>query len=271
MHHSSKLFPYQKREIFAKWKQGERVASLARNYRVSRPTIYKVLRDGKLNIFEQRSSKNQRWRNVFYGLKRLSETEKKLAAKIARKEHRLNRYEKSMPGEMVHVDTKRLPLLPGESPIQPREYLFVAIDDYSRTLYADIFPDKTAWSSAIFLEEIKRAMPFSIAMIYSDNGSEYKGRSDHPFVVLCRRYKIAQGFTQVKHPWTNGKAERVIKTLMCEWHRASHFVEREERRRRLYAFVNWYNQSRQHQSLNGKTPLERLEEFIARAKSVNNA
>lgn len=271
MHKYSKLFPYQKREIFAKWKQGERVTDLARHYRVSRPTIYKVLKNAKLGIFEQRNSKNQRWRNVFYGLKRLSQTEKLLAAKIARKEHRLNRYEKATPGEMVHVDTKRLPLLPGESPIQPREYLFVAIDDYSRTLYADIFPDKTAWSSAIFLEEVKRAMPFSIAMIYSDNGSEYKGRPDHPFVALCRRYKMAQGFTQVKHPWTNGKAERVIKTLMYEWHRASHFVEREERRRRLYAFVSWYNQSRQHQSLNGQTPLERLEEFIVRAKCVNNA
>lgn len=271
MHHNSKLFPYQKREIFARWKQGAKVAPLAREYKVSRPTIYKVLRDGKLNIFEQRSSKNQRFRNIFYGLRRLSETERQLAAKIARKEHRLKRYEKAIPGEMVHVDTKRLPLLPGESPIQPREYLFVAIDDYSRWLYADIFPDKTSYSSAIFLEEVRRAMPFHIAQIYSDNGSEYKGRKDHVFVATCKKYGIAQGFTKVKHPWTNGKAERVIKTLMQEWHKYQHFVERDIRRRFLYAYVNWYNQSRGHLSLDGQTPLERLEEFIARAKSVNNA
>lgn len=113
--------------------------------------------------------------------------------------------------------------------------------------------------------------------IYSDNGSEYKGRSSHPFVALCKRYGMAQGFTKVKHPWTNGKAERVIKTLMTEWHRGRHFISREERRRFLYAYINFYNQSRIHQSINS-TPLERLETYLDQVKktlfcndNVNNA
>lgn len=271
MHKNTKLLPYQRREIFRRWRMGEKVTDLAKHFLVSRPTVYKVLKEAKLGIFSQRHSMNNRYRNVFYGLRHISKTEKKLAAKIARKEHRLKRYEKSMPGEMVHVDTKRLPLMPGEAIIQPREYLFVAIDDYSRWIYADIFPDKTAYSSAIFLEEFKRAMPFCIEKIYSDNGSEYKGKKSHPFVALCIKYKIAQGFTKVKHPWTNGKAERVIRTLMTEWHRGRHFTSRDERRRFLYAYINWYNQSRQHQSLKDQTPLQRLEEFISQAKSVNNA
>lgn len=160
-------------------------------------------------------------------------------------------------------------MLRQEAIIQPREYLFVAIDDYSRYLFADIFPDKTSYSAAIFLEEARRSFPFPITGIYSDNGSEYKGRTGHPVNDLCKACKINQSFTKVKHPWTNGKAERVIRTLMEEWHsktRSNH-ISRDHRRRHLYAYVDWYNQNRFHLSLQS-TPLERLEKYL---KSVNNA
>lgn len=188
---------------------------------------------------------------------------------IEKRAHRLRRYEKSVPGEMIHADTKRLPLLAGESPRLNREYLFIAIDDYSRYLFADIFPDKTSYSAAIFLEEARRFFPFHIQTLYSDNGSEYRGTQEHPVHLLCTKHHIDQSFTKVKHPWTNGKAERVIKTLMTEWHsrtRSNH-LSRSHRRRHLYAFVDWYNQARIHQSLN-TTPLERL---VVYSKSVNNA
>ncbi len=274
MHKHTKLLPYQRREIFRRWAQGEKVTILSQQFFVSRPTIYKVVENAKLGIFENRKSMNKRYQAVYYGLRKLSKKEKEVAKKIAKRERRNNRYEKTMPGEMVHMDTKRLPLMPGEAIIQPREYMFVAIDDYSRWIYVDIFPDKTAYSAAIFLEEVKRAMPFHIEQIYTDNGSEYKGRKDHPFVSLCRRYGIAQSFTKVRHPQTNGKAERLHRTLMQEWHKRRHFTSRDERRRFLYAYCSWYNQSRLHQSLNS-TPLERLESFLARVKeesgSVNNA
>lgn len=276
MHKNTRLLPYQRREIYHRWKYGEKVATLARQFLVSRETVYKIIRNGKLNVFENRKSINERYRNIYYGLRNLSDTEKRLAKKIAAKEHRLKRYEKQMPGEMVHFDTKRLPLLWGEAITQPREYLFVAIDDYSRWMYADIFPDKTSYSSAIFLEEVRRAMPFHIERAYSDNGSEYKGTQSHPFVEVCKRYGIAQGFTQVKHPWTNGKAERVIKTLMTEWCRKGRiFNGRDERRKFLYAYVSWYNQVRPHQSLGNQSPLQRLEGYLERLKMqtqcVNNA
>jgi transposase InsO family protein len=253
-------------EIYRRWVLGEKIINLAKHWKVSRQTIYKIIRLGKYDIFKNRNSMNERYRNLYWGLRRLSKTERKLGGKLARKEHRLKRYEKSMPGEMVHVDTKRLPLLRGEGIIQPREYLFVAIDDFSRFLYADIFPDKTAYSSAIFLEEVRQSMPFAIEKIYSDNGSEYKGKNSHPFADTCKRYGYAQGFTKVKHPWTNGKAERVIKTLMTEWHtKSSGFVTREQRRKYLYAYTDWYNQSRIHGSIES-IPLQRLEQFIRRLK-----
>ncbi len=269
MHKNTKLLPYERREIFRRWGMSTSVASLAREYKVSRQTIYKVARHGKLHLFFNRSSENLRYRNIAWGLKRLGRTEQRVAARLSRREHRLNRYEKSIPGEMIHLDTKRLPLLSGESPRLNREYLFVAVDDYSRFLFADIFPDKTSYSAAIFAEEVRRFCPFPIQTLYSDNGSEYKGRADHPVSVFCRVNRISHSFTQVKHPWTNGKAERVIKTLMTEWHQRTrpNHLSRSHRRRHLYAFVDYYNQLRVHQSI-GTSPLARLESFL---QSVNNA
>lgn len=269
MHKNTKLLRWQREAIYQGWSEGTAVSQLSREFKVSRPTIYKVIREARLNVFVPHTSMNKRYKTVEWGLKRLSKTELAVAKKIARREKRNKRYERSIPGELVHLDTKRLPLLRGEAKNSPREYLFVAIDDHSRWLYADIFPDKTSYSAAIFADEMSKSVPFTVHALYSDNGSEYRGSALHPLVMLCKKKGWKQYFTQVKHPWTNGKAERVIRTLMDEWHprtRSNH-NSRNHRRRYLYAYVNWYNQNRHHQTIN-MTPLERLEHFL---NSVNNA
>lgn len=95
----------------------------------------------------------------------------------------------------------------------------MAIDDYSRELYAGIYCDKSGWSSATFLKNVLRECPYTIEETLTDNGTEYKGRADrHDFVQLCDLSGITQRFTQVNHPQTNGKAERVIRTLMECWY-----------------------------------------------------
>lgn len=271
MHKNTKLLPYQRREAYRRWLQGEKVAVLSKQFGVSRQTLYQIFKKARLEVFVNYSSMNERYRSVYYGLRRLSKVERVLAKKLAKRERRLKRYERAEPGELVHFDTKKLPLLPGEAMIQPREWLHVAVDDHSRWLYADIFPDKTSYSSAIHVEETIRAMPFRIETTYSDNGPEYRGRPDHSFVATCRRHGIDQKFTKPHTPRTNGKAERVIKTLMTEWHRRRRFLSREERRKFLYAYTRYYNQVRPHQSLNGQSPIERLETYLTRLKSVRNA
>lgn len=273
MHNHTKLLPYQRREVFRRWSSGEKVVDLAAHFCVSRQTLYKVFKKAKLGIFGNYTSKNFRYRQIVFGLKSLTKTERKVAAKVARKAHRLKRYEKDEPGEMVHFDTKKLPRLSGEGDEMPREWLHVAIDDFSRLLVADILPDKMSYSSAIHLSETIEVMPFVIQCAYSDNGSEYRGRPSHTFVKTCSDHGIVQKFTRPHHPYTNGKAERVIQTLMNEWHYGKHFTSREERRRFLYAYVNWYNQSRPHQSLGGQSPLTRLRSFVARVRpeSVTNS
>jgi transposase InsO family protein len=110
---------------------------------------------------------------------------------------------------MHHGDTKRLPLLEGQSTLERREYLFVAIDDFSRELHAAILPNKTQVSAKAFLEQ----GPYTIEQYYTDNGKEYKGDpKHHAFMKLCAENQIEQRFTRVRNPKTNGKAERVIKT-----------------------------------------------------------
>lgn len=268
MHQNTKLFPSQRRELYRRWIDGDTVTELASHYRVSRPTIYRTLKKAKLEVFVNLPSMNHRYRSIRYGLKHLSRTEKVLAKKLVRRAHRLRRYEKDAPGELVHFDTKKLPIMYGEAITTPREWLHVAVDDFSRFLVADIFPDKTSYSSAIFLEETIRTLPFRMEKAYSDNGSEYRGRPDHPFVAGLRRHRIDQGFTRPRHPFTNGKAERVIKTVMteCFGRGGRSFSSRNHRRRFLYAFVNWYNTTRPHESLGDVPPIRRLEEFLARVR-----
>jgi transposase InsO family protein len=261
MHKNTKLLPYQRREAYRRWRDGDRVTDLAKYYRVSRKTLYEAFHKAKLGVFGNYSSKNLRFRTVEFGLKRLRKVEVKLEKRLLKREHRLNRYVKKHPGEMVHTDSSVLSLIPGEAFSTPREYLYVFIDDCSRALFADILPDQTSYSAAIVLDEAIEMLPFDVECIYSDNGKEFKGA----FKYLCRNLKIPQQFTKPYHPQTNGKAERVIKTVK-EMLKKHNFTSRDERRRILYAMVRYYNHIRPHQSLDGLSPLKFLKKYVDDAK-----
>ncbi len=262
MHKNTKLLPYQRREAYRRWKNGDRATDLAKYYHVSRKTLYEVFKKAKLGVFENYSSKNLRYRTIEYGLRKIKKTAIKLEKKLLKREIRLKRYEKKHPGEMVHTDTSVLSLVSGESNTTPKEYLYVFIDDYSRTLFADILPDQTSYSAAIVLDEAIEMLPFEIESIYSDNGKEFKGA----FKLQCQRQHIPQRYTKPYRPQTNGKAERVIKTIKNVF-KQHHFISREERRRFLYAFVRYYNHLRPHQSLNGMSPFQQLQNYIRQTKA----
>lgn len=270
MHKNTRLLPYMRKDIYGKWKNGQTIVSLSKEYKVSRPTIYTITERGKINDFTNHRSVNKRFLTIEYGLKKLSKVEQKLQKKIARSA--IKRYEKDLPGQMIHFDTKRLPLLFGEAICDKREHLHVAIDDHSRYLTADIFPDKGQFSSAIHLQEVIDFSPFAIEEVYSDNGSAYRGRTDHAFVSKCIKNNIAQKFTRPRRPQTNGKAERVIRTLMEEWHNLSKgkYITREQRKQSLQEYVHYYNFQRPHTALNGLTPIQRITNHYA-GKSVKNA
>lgn len=185
----------------------------------------------------------------------------KIEKKIVDKKNKeARRYNKKYPGEMLHVDTKRLPPIAGDEDKTP-EYLFVGIDDYSREGYVSIHWDKSQYSSSNFLQQILDECPYVIEKVYSDNGTEYKWTGNHEFVKICEENGITQWFTRVKRPQTNGKAERFIRTVMEMWHQKNQFTSRKERRISLKRFVNWYNTVKPHKGIDNKTPFEVVEEF----------
>ena len=172
------------------------------------------------------------------------------------------RYNKSYPGELVHLDTKRLPLLKGEEKTHLREYLFLAVDDFSRELYAGIFPDKTQQSAACFLIQIAEECPYTIEYTLSGNGKEFKGASGHSFMKAWPELGIGQKFTRPNRTQTNGQADRVIRTLMDMWHKKEQFISRKQRQITLFCFINFYNTVKPHKGIDNITPYEKVDRLL---------
>lgn len=261
IHKNTRLTPHNRQAIWRAYTQDKQsVTSLAAEYKVSRPTIYRILKAARLRLLVPQKSTNNRFKQAKYGMKRLAKVEREIEEKLKKQ---ARRYNKSYPGEMVHFDTKRLPRLKKQTVADPFEYLFVAIDDYSRELYAAILPDRTAASAAKFLlHDVIDCCPYTVECAYSDNGMEYKGNASHPFGAACCQNSIVQKFTRIARPQTNGKAERVIRTLMEMWHDKQTFADVEQRRRDLRRFVNFYNTVKPHVGLKGNTPFETLEAYF---------
>jgi len=257
MHKDIRLTPTDRKEIWRLYQTRCFTQSiLAKKFRVSRQTISKVLKQCRRGVFYPKDSTNHRYKSMFYGIRRLAKVERQLELKLKAKAKQIN---KSYPGEMFNIDTKRLPAIKDS---QLREYLFVGIDAYSRELYADILPDKSQYSSTMFLHRLVDECPYTIEIAYTDNGTEYKGTTDHEFVKACRQYKINQKFTRVARSQTNGKAERVIRTILEMWHDKTIFASEEQRRTELRRFLNFYNTVKPHKGIDNLTPYEKLERYF---------
>jgi transposase InsO family protein len=270
VHKHTKLTPRQRKALAYDHFVGKaRKVELMAKYGISYPTVQKILARAKHGDFTVHKSINRRYQCLEYGLKRLSKVSARIEAKLKKQ---ARRYEKSYPGELLHLDTKRLPWLKGEGKRyeSEREYLFVAIDDFSRELYAGIYPDKSSWSAASFLKSVLRECPYTIERILTDNGTEYKGRyGEHDFMRTCGEAGIKQSFTRVRTPQTNGKAERVIRTLMEQWYANERFTSHRQRKQSLARFVNYYNCVKPHKGIDNQTPLERLCEYFYPTKRLH--
>jgi len=97
-----------------------------------------------------------------------------------------------------------------------------------------------------------------------------RGTDTHEFVKLCWDYGIGQKFSRCNRPQTNGKAERVIRTLMDMWHTREQFRDRKQRQISLLRFINYYNTVKPHKGIDDMTPQEKLFEHFYN-KNVNNA
>ena len=257
LHKNTRVTPYARQQIWQLHQTGQwSKSALAIRFHVSRPTIHNIINQARLQVFVPAASTNKRFQTIQFGLKRLAKVEQSIQDRLKRE---ARRYHKSYPGEMLHVDTKRLPAIKGELATAPRQYLFVGIDDYSRELYAAILPDKSQHSATAFLTDTLLAQcPYQIDCVYSDNGTEYKGTESHLFVATLKAQRINQKFTRVARPQTNGKAERVIRTLIEMWHQKHVIKDAQHRQVELVRFINFYNTVKPHKGLNNATPYEIL-------------
>lgn len=194
------------------------------------------------------------------GLSRLSQLEPKEPPR---------RYEKETPGELVHLDTKKLGRIrrighriTGNRHDSVRgagwEFVHVAIDDASRLSYAEVLPDEKGQTCVAFLARsliFFAAHGIEVKRLLTDNGSGYVSKT---FALECSSRFIRHSFTRPYRPQTNGKAERLIQTLLREWAYRRPYRTSRQRSRRLERFLRYYNHHRPHASLNRRPPASRI-------------
>ncbi len=187
----------------------------------------------------------------------------------------VQRYEHEQPGELVHLDTKRLARFrrPGhrvtgnrqvESPGAGWQFLHVAIDDHSRVAYGEFCRNERGPGAARFLVRLVRyyqRLGMRIARVLTDNGKCYQSNRFHR---ACKRLGIKHSFTRPYRPQTNGKAERFIQTALREWAYVRSYANSYERTKAWLPWLHRYNWHRPHASLNYQPPIRRL------GLSVNN-
>lgn len=192
----------------------------------------------------------------------------------------VNRYERKAPGELIHIDIKKLGRIhngPGHRVTGDRrnqrrittpegrrvgaagwEFVHVAVDDYSRLAYVEVLADEKATTAVGFLQ---RALAFyaahgiSVQRVMTDNGSAYRS---HAHAIACRQLGTRHLTTRPYRPRTNGKAERFIQTLTRRWAYARTYTSSAERTQALTTWLNHYNYTRPHGSLSHKPPGSRL-------------
>lgn len=181
------------------------------------------------------------------------------------------RYQKDRPGELIHVDIKKLGRIGrvghrihGDRTTRVRgigwEFVHVAIDDASRLAYAEVLPNQRSPSSTAFLQRSVawfQNRGVQVQAVMSDNGSCYVS---HRFNATCKKLQLRHLRTRPYRPCTNGKAERFIQTLLREWAYKRPYPTSSQRTGRLPRYLNHYNLRRPHAALNKRTPAQRLSE-----------
>jgi transposase InsO family protein len=179
------------------------------------------------------------------------------------------RYEHEAPGELLHIDTKKLGRIvrPSHRVTGDRrdsvngagwEFAHVAIDDHSRAGFVQMYPDERKTSAVEFLKASAAhyaALGVKIKRLITDNGSAYRSKL---FAKTCQALCIKHSFTKPYCPQTNGKAERFIQTCLREWAYGRVWANSAERTAWLPAFLAYYNARRPHSALGYRPPASRL-------------
>jgi transposase InsO family protein len=181
----------------------------------------------------------------------------------------LVRYERERPGELVHVDIKRLgrfwtvgKAILGDGLQRSRQagwqFVHLAVDDHSRLAYAEILPTESPADCVAFLRRAHAwyaERGITIERVLSDNGNGYRSFA---WRDACAELGITRRYTRPRRPQTNGKAEALVKTLLREWAYRFAYPTSGHRARALPGYLRWYNHHRPHSSLGGRPPISRV-------------
>ena len=180
------------------------------------------------------------------------------------------RYERQTPGELIHLDIKKLGRFAaeghrvtgdrqaGRSRGAGWEYVHVCIDDASRIAFSQIHPDQKKESAIAFLEAALAyyaSLGVRVTRVMTDNGSCYVSNA---FTEACRRLGLKHIRTRPFTPKTNGKAERFIQTALREWAYAQAYPSSDHRAAELPTWLHRYNWHRPHGGIKSQTPISRL-------------
>ena len=196
------------------------------------------------------------------------------------------RYERQRPGELIHIDVKKLGRIHGgagkrvtagikRNPKRTRvdaagverhvigwDYVHIAIDDATRLAYAEVLCDEKATTAVVFLA---RALAFferhgiTVERVLTDNGSPYRSTVH---AIACRALGVRHLRTRPYRPQTNGKAERFIRTLLAGWAYGPIYGHNHERLKALDGWLYHYNHHRRHSALGHQPPITRLNNLL---------
>jgi transposase InsO family protein len=195
------------------------------------------------------------------------------------------RYERQRPGELIHIDVKKLGRIHGgagkrvrdglRQHYNPRrrdatgtlrqtvgwEFVHIAIDDATRLAYVEVLSDEKATTAIAFLaRSVEHFASFGITVerVITDNGSAYRSTIH---AIACRGLGVRHLRTRPYRPQTNGKAERFIRTLLGGWAYGAIYANSTERTAALAGWIDFYNRRRPHGALSHKPPITRLTEL----------
>jgi transposase InsO family protein len=195
------------------------------------------------------------------------------------------RYERERPGELIHIDVKKLGRIQGgagkritgikrnpeprrrdRSGIDRRvigwEYVHVAVDDATRLAYAEVLADEKATTTVAFL---RRALRFfarhgiTVERVLTDNGAAYRSAVH---ALACRALGLRHLRTRPRRPQTNGKAERFIRTMLGGWAYGAIYRDSRERTAALDGWLWTYNHRRRHAAIGRQPPINRLNNLL---------
>ena len=199
---------------------------------------------------------------------------------------RAERYERERPGELIHIDVKKLGRIQGGAGKRVRDgrrqhyqrtftdrdgkrrhtvgwdYVHIAIDDCTRLAYAEVLADEKASTAAAFLV---RALAFyarhgiTVQRVMTDNGSAYRSAIH---ALACHALGLRHLRTRAYRPQTNGKAERFIRTMLAGWAYGAIYGTSRERTAALDGWLHHYNHHRRHRSIGRQPPITRLNNLL---------